>query len=196
MPLTVITSTGIANNQSYTFGSANITGNLTVSSVTNLGNLSNIVITGGSSGNVLTTYGNGVLYWGAGGGGGSSPAANTVYSRSSQTATANQTTFTVAYTPNYLQVYFNGALLNPVDYTATNGTTVVLTDAAAANDIIEFITYSLISVSNVQPITINSTNITSNIAITAGYSGVSVGPVNIANGVSISIASGQKWVVL
>lgn len=69
MPLTVISATGLANNQSYTFGSANITGNLTVSSVTNLGNLSNIVITGGSSGNVLTTYGNGVLYWGAGGGG-------------------------------------------------------------------------------------------------------------------------------
>jgi hypothetical protein len=194
MALTVITSTGIANNQSYTFGSANITGNLTVSSVTNLGNLSNIVITGGSSGNVLTTYGNGVLYWGAGGGG--SPAANSVYSRSSQTATANQTTFTVAYTPNFLQVYLNGALLNSTDYTATNGTTVVLTDAATANDLVEFITYSLVSTANISTVTLNSTNVTSNIAITAGYSGVSVGPLSIANGVTISIASGQKWVVL
>jgi hypothetical protein len=70
MALTVITATGISNTQSYTFGSANVTGNLTVASATNLGNLSNITITGGSSGNVLTTYGNGVLYWGAGGGGG------------------------------------------------------------------------------------------------------------------------------
>lgn len=194
MALTVITSTGIANNQSYTFGSANITGNLTVSSVTNLGNLSNIVITGGSSGNVLTTYGNGVLYWGAGGGG--SPTANSVYSRSSQIATANQTSFAVAYSPNFIQVYLNGALLNATDYTATNGTTVVLTDVATANDLVEFITYSLVSTANVQTVTLNSTNVTSNIAITAGYSGMSVGPLSIANGVTISIADGQKWVVL
>jgi len=33
----------------------------------NLGAIGNVTITGGSNGNVLTTYGNGVLYWGAGG---------------------------------------------------------------------------------------------------------------------------------
>lgn len=81
MPLTVISATGLANNQSYTFGSANVTGNLTVSSVTNLGNLANIVITGGSSGNVLTTYGNGVLYWGAGGGGGTNKTTTIILAR-------------------------------------------------------------------------------------------------------------------
>lgn len=167
MPLTVISATGLANNQSYTFGSVNVTGTLVV------------------AGQSVT-----------GGGGGSGGGANTVYSRSSQIATANQTSFAVAYTPNYLQVYFNGALLNETDYTATNGTTVVLTDAATANDLVEFVTYSLVSTANVQTVTLNSTNVTSNIAITAGYSGVSVGPLSIANGVTISIASGQKWVVL
>lgn len=166
MPLTVISATGLANNQTYTFESVNVTGTLVVAGQN---------VTGGG-----------------GGGGG----ANSVYSRSSQTATANQTSFAVAYTPNYLQVYLNGALLNATDYTATNGTTVVLTDAAAANDLIEFITYSLVSTANVQTVTLNSTNVTSNIAITAGYSGVSVGPLSIANGVTISIADGQKWVVL
>jgi len=45
--------------------------NLTVTGSANLGNVSNLTILGGSNGNVLTTYGNGVLYWGTGGGGGS-----------------------------------------------------------------------------------------------------------------------------
>jgi hypothetical protein len=47
-----------------------------------------------------------------------------------------------------------------------------------------------------QGLTYNTTNVTSNISITTGYSGVSVGPLSIANGVTITIASGQKWVVL
>jgi hypothetical protein len=90
MALTVITSTGIANNQSYTFGSVNVTGTLVVAGQSVTG--------GGSSSN--------------------------------------------------------------------------------------------------QNITLNSTNVTSNISVNTGYSGVSVGPLSIANGVTITIASGQKWVVL
>lgn len=92
MALTVITSTGIANNQSYTFGSVNVTGTLIV------------------AGQSVT-----------GGGGGSSANQNVI---------------------------------------------------------------------------LNSTNVVSNIAITTGYSGMSVGPLSIANGVTITIADGQKWVVL
>ena len=51
------------------------------------------------------------------------------------TATASQTTFsgvddngnTLAYTPVAVRVYLNGALLSPTgDYTASNGTSVVL----------------------------------------------------------------------
>jgi hypothetical protein len=40
------------------------------------------------------------------------------------------------------------------------------------------------------------TTITSNVAITAGNSAVSVGPLTVQDGVTITIASGQKWVVL
>lgn len=121
---------------------------------------------------------------------------NSVYSRTAITATAGQTTFAVAYTVGFLAVYFNGVLLNSVDYTATNGSTVVLTDAAAADDIVEFITYNVVPVTVVPVATFNSTNLTANLAITAGYSAVSVGPINIASGVSVSIADGQKWVIL
>lgn len=125
-----------------------------------------------------------------------SAGGSAVYSRSSITATAGQTVFTVAYTVGYLEVFFNGALLNSVDYTASNGTTVVLTDPAAVGDIVEFVAYAMMPVANVSTATFNSTNITSNLAITAGYSAVSVGPLTIAANVVISIANGQKWVIL
>lgn len=51
-----------------------ITKNLVATQQVFLGSVNNLQIDGGSSGNVLTTYGNGVLYWGAGGGGGGSGA--------------------------------------------------------------------------------------------------------------------------
>jgi hypothetical protein len=119
-----------------------------------------------------------------------------VYSRTSITATAGQTNFAVAYTIGYLQVYLNGVLLNDVDYTATTGATVVLTDAAAVGDLVEFVTFNTVPVQQTSTAIFNSTNLTSNLAITAGYSAVSVGPISVANGVTISIASGQKWVIL
>jgi hypothetical protein len=125
-----------------------------------------------------------------------SVGGNSVYSRTAITATAGQISFAVAYNVGFLEVYFNGALLNAIDYTATNGSTVVLTDSAAVGDIVEFITYNVVPVTQVPTATFNSTNLTANLAITAGYSAVSVGPINIADGVSISIADGQKWVIL
>lgn len=45
-------------------------------------------------------------------------------------------------------------------------------------------------------IILNNTYITSNATIAAGQNGFSVGPVTTANGVSVTIASGQKWVVI
>lgn len=39
-------------------------------------------------------------------------------------------------------------------------------------------------------------NITSNATINAGVNGFSVGPVNIANNVTVTISSGQRWVII
>jgi len=51
--------------------------------------------------------------------------------------TSNQTTFTISYTVGELMVFLNGILLdNGVDYTASNGTSVVLTNGAAADDVL------------------------------------------------------------
>ena len=67
---------GIFGGQStFTFNELTSTltsNNFVATSTANLGAVGNVTITGGSNGNVLTTYGNGVLYWGTGGGNGSS----------------------------------------------------------------------------------------------------------------------------
>jgi hypothetical protein len=47
-----------------------------------------------------------------------------------------------------------------------------------------------------QAILINQTTVTSNATIAAGQNGFSVGPVTTANGVTVTIASGQTWTVI
>jgi hypothetical protein len=58
-----------------------------------------------------------------------------------QTATAGQTTFTIpgGYTAPFIQVFANGILLSTANYTASNGTTVVVNNARNAGDIMRFI---------------------------------------------------------
>jgi hypothetical protein len=86
------------------------------------------------------------------------PASNiatTAYRTQTEfTATAGQTTFSVpSYTPGFIDVYRNGALLGSADYTATSGTTVVLTNAASSGDLIETISFFVSSVLNAIPAT-------------------------------------------
>ena len=52
----------------------------------------------------------------------------------SVTATANQTTFSAAYSVGYVAVYLNGILLDATDYTASNGTSIVLGLGATVGD--------------------------------------------------------------
>ena len=53
--------------------------------------------------------------------------ANVAERKFRYTATAGQTTFTASYTPGSVHVYRTGVrLTDGVDYTATNGSTVVL----------------------------------------------------------------------
>jgi hypothetical protein len=59
------------------------------------------------------------------------------YSRTTFTATAGQTVFTVTYAVGYLQIYVNGVLLTGSDYTASSGTDFTLGVACAVGDIVE-----------------------------------------------------------
>ena len=82
------------------------------------------------------------------------------------TASAGQTTFTPAsYTPGFIDVFRNGVRLHNSDYTATNGTTVVLNNATNANDTVSVVSFYVSSVLNAIPniagiITSNLTDIT------------------------------------
>lgn len=66
--------------------------------------------------------------------------------RVSYTATANQTTFSAGYAPGFVDVYQNGLLLPTSEYTASDGSTVVLNTGAALNDEIEIIGQFLFAV--------------------------------------------------
>ena len=90
----------------------------------------------GASTYVLTSNGT-TASWAAPSGGSSA-----FYTRTSFTATAGQTTFTVSYTAGQIQVYVNGVMLNGADYTATNGTSVVLAVGRATNDIVEMVAFT------------------------------------------------------
>ena len=60
------------------------------------------------------------------------------------TATAGQTTFTITggYVVGLVDVFINGARLLPTDYTATNGSTVVLGTGALLNDAVTVLNYT------------------------------------------------------
>lgn len=77
------------------------------------------------------------------------------------TATAGQTTFTPpSYTVGFIDVYRNGVLLGSADFTASNGTTVVLTNPATAGDLIETVSFFVSSVLNAIPATPGAVNST------------------------------------
>lgn len=62
------------------------------------------------------------------------------------TATAGQTsyTFTGGYRVGYTFVYVNGILMDPVDITATNGTTITFTAALALNDEVRILSFKAV----------------------------------------------------
>lgn len=116
--------------------STSTTGAITLAGTLGAANGGTGLTSPGTAGNVLTSNGTGWV---------SSPATGTgaTYVRTSFTATGGQTTFSVSYTVGYVEVFLNGVLLNGTDYTASNGTTVVLATGATAGDIVETIAYAV-----------------------------------------------------
>lgn len=101
-------------------------------------------------------------------------AVNGTAARFKYTATASQTTFTglddnsnnLAYDAGFIDTYLNGIrLVSGVDYTATNGTSIVLTTGAALNDILEVVAYGTFQLAN---FSINDANDVSTGGVTDG----------------------------
>ena len=92
----------------------------------------------GTSGQVLSVAG-GVPSWAA------STSSGVSFVVTNFTATAAQTTFTVTYVVGLVEVYRNGVKLAIADYTASNGTTIVLVNPANAGDVIEVVAFGAVN---------------------------------------------------
>jgi hypothetical protein len=81
---------------------------------------------------------------------GTQPVPQATQTRDAFTATAGQTSFaTGGYTPQFLDVFLNGVhIQNATDFTATNGSDVVLTTGAALGDVLEVVAYSTFDSAN------------------------------------------------
>ena len=124
------------------------------------------------------------------------------------TATSGQTTFTLtnAYTVGYVDVYLNGVkLVNGDDYTATNGTSIVLTTGATTGDsvsIVEYITRGLVLDNGAVGGTgnyvfwENDTVVSADYTITSGKNAGSFGPVTINSGVTVTIPASSTWTIV
>jgi len=89
----------------------------------------------GAAGQVLQSTGIGVTW------------VSTPATRTSQifTAAEDQTTFSFNYTVGLLDVFYNGVKLASTEFTASNGTSIVLADVTYAGDLVEFISYNSIT---------------------------------------------------
>ena len=86
------------------------------------------------------TITNGVLS-ATGGGSGDTVITIIPQSKNNYTATYDQTTFNATYTVGHIDVFLNGIKLDDSEFTATNGTSVILNSGCLAGDIINIIGY-------------------------------------------------------
>ena len=115
---------------------------------------------------------------------GNEPIVSTTRTVTEITATAGQTTFTAngGYTVGFIDVFVNGAQLQSSDFTATNGSTVVLTNACAVGDDVRLVAYGTFQTSSA--LTANNPSYTG--TLTGG-----TGVVNIGSGQIYKDASGN-----
>lgn len=138
------------------------------------------------------------------------PFGQTVRTITEVTATAGQTTFTPSggYVPGYIDVQINGAGLLTSDFTASNGSSIVLNVACSLNDEVRITAYWPVSLIDVNTTSVakgggsdrvffeNDQVVTSNYTITAGKNAMSAGDVTINNGVTVTIPDGSVWTIV
>lgn len=136
-------------------------------------------------------------------------------------ATSGQTTFsgadantnTLAYDTGYIDVYLNGIRLNPADYTASDGSSIVLASGAATSDILYVVAFGTFSLANINandistgtlnsarlptvPTTKGGTGLTTIgtagqvLKVNSGATGLEYGTVDLANLSATSLTSG------
>ena len=79
---------------------------------------------------------------------GTSDREDYVVGTSSGSYNGSTTTFPATYDPGFVDIYLNGVKLAPSDFTATNGTTVVLGAAAVTGDTVGIVAYGTFNIAN------------------------------------------------
>jgi hypothetical protein len=184
---TSITAINASNISSGTIGSAYVSG--AYGNITGVGNLTSGTWSANVIANIYTTAN-------------AANGASTIVARDSNGSfTANVGTFTsisgngVALTAINASNITSGTIANArtTGNTANSASTLVLRDASgnfASNEI------SGQEVIATNGLFVNSLTISSSYSIPANSSAMSVGPVTVANGVSVTVPSGGRWVVL
>ena len=130
----VSNNTGIHTLSNVGIGTTNASDRLKV--VGDLGFTGRLKVTdlglSGSNGQFLKSTGAGVTW-------SSFPTART---STTVNAADGQTSFSFTYNVNFLDVYVNGVKLAPTEFTATNGSTVVLAHATFAGDQVQLISFN------------------------------------------------------
>ena len=93
--------------------------------------------------NLKVSVGNGITKTLNNAGGNESVTLSLPFTETVITPTNGQTVFNTAYVVNFVQVYVNGVkLIKGVDFTATDGTTITLSDALLSNDVVEIVKFA------------------------------------------------------
>tara|TARA_R110002153_G_scaffold133209_2_gene282216 strand:- start:177 stop:641 length:465 start_codon:yes stop_codon:yes gene_type:complete len=143
---------------------------------------------------------------------GAIPVPQATQTRQTFTATSGQTSFaTAGYTAGFVDVFMNGVrLVDGTDFTATNGSDVVLTSGAATGDSIDLLMFTAVDLATavgggrykgergtVGPAAaagdifrVSEQTLNTNVTIDATDNASATGPLAVASGVTLTVASG------
>ena len=143
---------------------------------------------------------------------GPAPVPQSTQTRQTFTATSGQTSFaTAGYTAGFVDVYMNGVrLVDGTDFTATNGSDVVLTSGAATGDIIDVLMFTAVDLATAvgggrykgergtlgpaaaagDIFRVNEQTLNTNVTIDATENASATGPLTVASGVTLTVTSG------
>ena len=140
------------------------------------------------------------------------PVPQATQTRQTFTATSGQTSFaTAGYTAGFVDIYMNGVrLVDGTDFTATNGSDVVLTSGAATGDIIDVLMFTAVDLATAvgggrykgergtlgpaaaagDIFRVSEQTLNANVTIDATENAVATGPLAVASGVTLTVTSG------
>jgi len=143
---------------------------------------------------------------------GPAPVPQATQTRQTFTATSGQTSFaTAGFTAGFVDIYMNGVrLVDGTDFSATNGSDVVLTSGAATGDIIDVLMFTAVDLATAvgggrykgergtlgpaaaagDIFRVNEQTLNANVTIDATENASATGPLAVASGVTITVTSG------